>query len=176
MTTELWILLASCGLGLIHLTAASFSFKAQVGNAYTVGARDDAKQPVGIAARLHRAQWNFLETFPIFTALVVTLQLTQTQNDWSYWGAWIYLRAIPISATLCVGSALVSNPKLEWCNARLGVGWRWNMDGGTLAHRCRIFRSYRGSGHLCRNLRNVFRLNCTLYHLPIYDRVFSAGN
>ena len=120
MTTELWILLASCGLGLIHLTAASFSFKAQVGNAYTVGARDDAKQPVGIAARLHRAQWNFLETFPIFIALVVTLQLTQTYNDWSYWGAWLYILGRSLFLPLyALGVPWLRT--LSWNGATLGL-------------------------------------------------------
>lgn len=36
MTYELWILLAAGLWGLVHLSAASFAFKSQVGNAYTV--------------------------------------------------------------------------------------------------------------------------------------------
>lgn len=32
MTFELWLLLAAATLGIIHLAAASFAFKAQVGN------------------------------------------------------------------------------------------------------------------------------------------------
>jgi uncharacterized MAPEG superfamily protein len=66
MTFELWILLTAALLGLIHVTAASFTFKAQVGNRYTVGARDENLQPMGVAGRLCRAQQNFLETFVIF--------------------------------------------------------------------------------------------------------------
>ena len=62
MTTELWILLAASVLGLVHLSAASFAFKAQVGNQYTAGPRDEHRQPVGMAGRLHRAQRNSLET------------------------------------------------------------------------------------------------------------------
>lgn len=91
MTTELWILLAAVLLGLVHLSAASFAFKAQVGNRYSVGPRDENLQPTGIAGRLHRAQWNFLETFPLFTAVVLLVFVTDTVGALSYWGAWLYI-------------------------------------------------------------------------------------
>ena len=55
MTFELWSLLAATFWGLVHLSCASFSFKAQVGNAYSVGARDENIQPAGMAGRLQRA-------------------------------------------------------------------------------------------------------------------------
>ena len=42
MRTELWTLIGAIVLGLIHVSAASMTFKAEVGNAYTVGARDVA--------------------------------------------------------------------------------------------------------------------------------------
>lgn len=91
MTTELWILLASVLLGLIHLSAASFAFKAQVGNRYSVGPRDENLQPQGMAGRLHRAQWNFLETFPLFAAVVLLVFVTDSAGELSYWGAWLYI-------------------------------------------------------------------------------------
>lgn len=77
MSFEAWALFAAMLLGLAHLTAASFTFKAQVGNAYTVGPRDAGIQPAGVAARLDRAQRNFLETFPIFTAAVLLLEVLE---------------------------------------------------------------------------------------------------
>ena len=73
------------------MTVASFTFKAQVGNAYSVGARDEAIQPSGIAGRMHRAQQNFLETFPIFVACVVVVHLADTHGALSYWGSITYL-------------------------------------------------------------------------------------
>jgi uncharacterized MAPEG superfamily protein len=80
------------GLGLVHLTAASFAFKAQVGNAYTVGARDGDLRPVGVAGRLDRAQRNFLETFTIFAAAVLMLGLLGRTGSWlSEVGAVVYL-------------------------------------------------------------------------------------
>ncbi len=91
MTHDLWILFGACILGLVHLSAASFVFKAQAGNAYTVGARDADIRPTGVAGRLHRAQWNFLETFPVFAALVVIVHVTGEAGYWSMLGCRIYL-------------------------------------------------------------------------------------
>lgn len=91
MTHDLWILFWAGLLGLVHLSVASFAFKAQVGNAYSVGARDENIQPTGIAARLHRAQWNFLETFPVFAALVLIAHVSGEAGYWSLLGGRIYL-------------------------------------------------------------------------------------
>ena len=91
MTFELWTLMAAGLLGLVHLSAASFAFKAQVGNAYTVGARDENLQPAGVAARLARAQANFLETFGVFAAFVLVAHATGASGPWSRWGALLYI-------------------------------------------------------------------------------------
>lgn len=91
MTAELWILMATSLLGIVHLSAASFAFKSQVGNKYTIGPRDENLQPSGVAGRLRRAQLNFLETFPIFVAFVVLVHLTNVYGTLSYWGSMLYL-------------------------------------------------------------------------------------
>lgn len=92
MSIESWSLFGAMVLGLVHLTAASFAFKAQVGNAYTVGARDEGLRPVGFAGRLERAQRNFLETFAIFAAAVLLLETSHRAGGWlSEAGALIYL-------------------------------------------------------------------------------------
>ena len=92
MSAEAWTLFGAMILGLVHVTAASFTFKAQVGNTYSVGARDEDLQPSGVAARLARAQRNFLETFPIFAAAVLLLeQLERTGTTLGVWGAAMYL-------------------------------------------------------------------------------------
>lgn len=93
MTFELWILLCARAVGLIHISAASFTFKAQVGNRYTVGARDDNLQPIGIAGRLHRAQLNFFETFAIFAVCVIVVRLSDAYGPFSYWRSALYLAA-----------------------------------------------------------------------------------
>ncbi len=92
MSIESWSLFGAMVLGLVHVTAASFAFKAQVGNAYTVGARDEELKPKGMAARLDRAQRNFLETFAIFAAAVLMLEvLNRTGSGIGEIGAMLYL-------------------------------------------------------------------------------------
>lgn len=91
MTIELWCLFGAMVLGLVHLSAASFTFKAQVGNAYTVGARDADVRPIGLAGRLDRAQRNFLETFAIFAAAVLACHVLGRNGDLSLYGALLYL-------------------------------------------------------------------------------------
>lgn len=78
-------------LALIHLTAASFSFKAQVGNRYTVGPRDEDLRPTGVAGRLGRAQRNFLETFPVFIAAVFMVEGLDRAGLVSAVGAVLYI-------------------------------------------------------------------------------------
>ena len=91
MSIELWTLIGAIFLGLLHVSAASMTFKAEVGNAYTVGARDQERRPTGVAGRLERALRNFNETFPLFAAVVLTVHVTGCSGEWSRVGALIYL-------------------------------------------------------------------------------------
>lgn len=92
MPIELWSLYGAMTLGLVHMTAASFTFKAQVGNAYTVGPRDNDLRRAGLAGRLDRAQRNFLETFAIFAVAVLMLENLHRTGTWlSEYGALIYI-------------------------------------------------------------------------------------
>jgi uncharacterized MAPEG superfamily protein len=115
VSLELLSLVGATLLGIVHLSAASFTFKAQVGNRYTVGARDEDIRPTGVAGRMHRAQWNFLETYGFFAALILLVELTGTAGGYSAWGASLYL-----------GGRLVFLPLYA-----LGVPWlrtfSWNI-------------------------------------------------
>jgi uncharacterized MAPEG superfamily protein len=91
MTLELWMLLLSGVVGIVHLSAASFAFKAQVGNRYSMGPRDEYLRRIGVAGRLDRAQKNFLETFSIFSVCVLLVHLTAVYGSLSYWGSILYL-------------------------------------------------------------------------------------
>lgn len=91
MTFELWMLLVATFLGLVYLSAAALAFKAQVGNVYGVGPRDEAIQPVGVAGRLRRAQTNFMETYPFFAVFILLVFVTGSAGSLSYWGTWLYV-------------------------------------------------------------------------------------
>ena len=91
MTTDLWMLFGAVILGLVHIGAQSMAFKAQVGNRYTVGARDEGLQPQHMAGRLERAQRNFGETFPLFAAVILAVHVSGKADAWSALGAQLYL-------------------------------------------------------------------------------------
>jgi uncharacterized MAPEG superfamily protein len=91
LSIELWCLFAAMVLALGHLSAASFTFKAQVGNRYAVGPRDEELRPRGVAARLERAHRNFMETFPVFAAAVLMAEYLGATSALSQWGAAIYV-------------------------------------------------------------------------------------
>jgi uncharacterized MAPEG superfamily protein len=91
VTYELSLLIAATLLGLVHLSAASFTFKAQVGNPYTVGPRDEDLRPAGMAGRMSRAHSNFLETYGYFAALILLVHVTDSYGALSAWGATLYL-------------------------------------------------------------------------------------
>jgi uncharacterized MAPEG superfamily protein len=115
MSVEMGCLYAAMVLALVHLTAASFSFKAQVGNRYTVGPRNEDIRPTGLAGRLDRAQRNFLETFPVFVAAVLMAHLLDRSGVMSAVGALLY-----------IGGRTLFLPLYAW-----GVPWlrtiAWNI-------------------------------------------------
>ena len=115
MSVEMQCLFAAMVLALVHLTAASFTFKAQVGNRYTVGARDEDIRPSGLAGRLDRAQRNFLETFPVFVAAVLTTHVLDRTGVLSSAGSLLY-----------IGGRALFLPLYAW-----GVPWlrsfSWNI-------------------------------------------------
>ncbi|HHZ10829.1 MAG TPA: hypothetical protein GX405_18835 [Rhizobiales bacterium] len=90
LSPEMFYLVLSIVLLLVHLSVQSFTFKAQVGNRYTVGARDEGLQPVHVAGRAARAYANFRETFPAFAALALAIEVLGAADWWTGLGAMLY--------------------------------------------------------------------------------------
>lgn len=93
MTVEIAMLFWAAVLGLVQVGAQSFALKAQEGNAYTVGARDEHRPATGLAGRMERALRNYLETFPIFAAVILAVYATERTDMWSEIGAQVYFWA-----------------------------------------------------------------------------------
>ena len=94
MTTELWLLVASIILGLVHLIAASHLISFQYGYRWTASSREEAVPPLrGLANRVDQATTNFLETFPFFAALVLVAHVTKHHSLLTLWGAHLYFWA-----------------------------------------------------------------------------------
>lgn len=120
MIFELYGVVAATVLGVVHLSAAAFSFKAQVGNSYTVGPRDEDIRAVGIAGRLARAQSNFMETFSFFAVLVLLVYVTESAGAFSFWGVSLYLVGrVAFLPLYAMGVPWLRS--LSWSVATLGI-------------------------------------------------------
>jgi uncharacterized MAPEG superfamily protein len=88
---EIASLIASVVLGLVHVVAASHSASLQRGYRWSAGARDENPAPLsGVAGRLARALDNFIETFPLFIAVVLVAQVRGVHNAITQLGAVLY--------------------------------------------------------------------------------------
>ena len=121
MTTELLMLALSVVLGFVHITASAIATTHQYGIKWNLGARDDVMPPLqAIAGRLSRALHNFLETFPLFAAVVLIADATNRHGAMAIWGSQIYFYArvlyLPIYAA---GLSVVRT--VVWTVATLGI-------------------------------------------------------
>jgi len=94
MTTELQALGLSIILGLAQLLlAATWAIKAR-GHSWAFSPRDVAVEPLkGLAGRVDRAFYNFLETFPLFATVVLMAQMLGVHSALTVWGAGLYFWA-----------------------------------------------------------------------------------
>lgn len=94
MTFELTMLAFAIVLGFVHVTIEASCATAQYGTDWNVGPRDAPQPPLhGIAGRLQRAWWNFLETFPLFAAAVLIAHVANRHSALTVWGSGLYLGA-----------------------------------------------------------------------------------
>ena len=108
-------------LGLVQIIAASHAASLQRGYRWTSGPRDEPTPPLrGVAGRLDRALRNFLETFPLFVAVVLVAHVSETHNALTEWGSRLYLLGrvayVPLYAA---GVPLVRS--LVWNVATVGI-------------------------------------------------------
>ncbi|MCB1448792.1 MAG: MAPEG family protein [Nitratireductor sp.] len=100
MSLEMGYLVLATVLLLVHVSIQSFALKAQTGNRYTIGSRDEEIRPTGMAARAKRALNNYLETFPAFIALALAVEVTGKADWWTSLGAalWFWTRVAYLPA------------------------------------------------------------------------------
>jgi uncharacterized MAPEG superfamily protein len=105
---ELYAVCFSVVLGLVHIVLAAHAASLQRGYRWTASARDEPMPPLtGVAGRLARALVNFLETFPLFLALIVVVHATDAYGSLSKWGA---LRTSGVASCIfpCMRSVSIS--------------------------------------------------------------------
>ena len=124
MITELWLLVASVILGLVHLIAASHLISFQYGYRWTASRREEPVPPLrGLANRVDQATTNFLETFPFFAALVLVAHATQHHSLLTFWGARLYFWArLGYLLAVAAGHALLRS-LVFWNTALIGIAF-----------------------------------------------------
>ncbi|OOG42632.1 MAPEG family protein [Rhodanobacter sp. C05] len=121
MTTELSMLCWSVVLGLVQIAIAATFSVSQRGLGWAAGARDAVLPPLtGIGGRFDRARANFLETFPLFLAVVLAGHLLQRHDNMTVLGTQLYfwsrLVYVPLYAA---GVAYVRT--LAWAVSIVGI-------------------------------------------------------
>jgi len=92
VAVELKLLMAACVVGLVQLLWAAGAARAQQDMKWAAGPRDTPMPITGVAARLQRAFWNFVETFPFFAAAILAAAVAgKLGTPLTLWGAWLYV-------------------------------------------------------------------------------------
>jgi uncharacterized MAPEG superfamily protein len=121
MTTELLMLALSVVLGIVHITVSSIATTSHYGSKWNLSARDDPMPPLGrVAGRLQRALHNFLETFPLFAAVVLIADATNRHGWMALWGSQIYFYARVLYLPLYAAGIPVIRT-LVWSVSALGI-------------------------------------------------------
>ncbi len=100
MTPELQYLVYGVILLIVHvLVQATFSDLSK-GIGWALGPQDEKRDQSVVAARIQRALRNYLETFPAFIALALTLAVTEMGTTTSALGAaiWFWARVAYVPA------------------------------------------------------------------------------
>ncbi len=94
MTVELKMLTLSVVLGIVQIVASSHAASLQRGYRWAASPRDEKVPPLrGVAGRLDRALRNFMETFPLFAAVVLAAHVSDTHNVLTALGVQLYFWA-----------------------------------------------------------------------------------
>jgi uncharacterized MAPEG superfamily protein len=122
MPVELRIAAFGAILLLVHVFAAVRFKTRQYGTKWNVGARDEALPPLHpVAARLARAQANFLETFPVAIVALLGVVIAGRTNAWTALGGWIWLGARTIYLPL-YGFGVPVVRTMMWTIGMIGLG------------------------------------------------------
>jgi len=90
MTPDLWALVASLGLAMAQLAAASILSLRQLGGSWVAGPRDEPRETTGVAGRIVRAHRNLLEIFPQFLAALFVIHASGHVGAMAAIGAWTF--------------------------------------------------------------------------------------
>lgn len=90
MSLELTLLVWSVPLAMAYIGVQSLLYRLQHGVKFAGSARDSETAPDKFNARAEKALRNFLETYGMFIALAVAVELSGTSDGLTQWGAQLY--------------------------------------------------------------------------------------
>ncbi len=121
-STELHLLGVAVLIGLVQLVLEAGASQSQRGFAWAAGPRDEARQVHGVAARLQRAQSNFLETFAMFAASLLAALMLGHAGHMTLVGAWLYVIGRAIYVPLYAAGVPMMR-SVAWVVAMAGIGF-----------------------------------------------------
>lgn len=102
MPIELTLLMWTVILALAQTVLAVLLTMKETGIPYIASPRDEGREIIGLAGRLHRAHRNLLESLPLFAALVLIAVVIEKTNDLTAIGAhtffWARVLYVPVYA------------------------------------------------------------------------------
>ncbi len=118
---ELKLLGAAVIIGLVQLLWAAAAARNQQDLKWAAGPRDTPMPVTGVAARLNRAFWNFVETFPFFAAAVLACAVAgKLGTPLTIWGAGLYVGARALYAPL-YASGVPTVRSIVWFVSLIGL-------------------------------------------------------
>ncbi len=118
---ELKLLGAAVIIGLVQLMWAAGAARNQQDLKWAAGPRDTPMPITGVAARLNRALWNFIETFPFFAAAILACAVADKLGQpLTIWGAGLYVAARALYAPL-YASGVPTVRSIVWFVSLIGL-------------------------------------------------------
>lgn len=121
LAVELKLLGAAIVVGLVQLLWAAAAARGQQDMKWAAGPRDTPMPIGGMASRLERAFWNFVETFPFFAAAVLACAVAGKLGvPLTVWGAGLYVAARAVYVPLyALGVPMMRS--LVWFASLIGL-------------------------------------------------------
>jgi uncharacterized MAPEG superfamily protein len=91
--TELKLLAAAVVVGVVQILWGAQAATKEKGIAWNAGPRDEPRPSGGLTGRLDRALRNYMETFPLFAALLLADAVAGKLGTLTLWGAWLFVVA-----------------------------------------------------------------------------------
>lgn len=115
------LIVASVALLFVHIGAQAIAATSELGSAWNAGPRDEGVRPQGVVAgRVERALRNYLETYPAFAVLAVTLIASGRADGIGFIGAMVWLAARVVYIPLYL-AGIPYWRSLVWLVAVLGL-------------------------------------------------------